>query len=50
MQTEYMIVYAVMAVLLACVMEVLDVGIKKIKAKIKAKRVEKAEQQNKEGE
>lgn len=50
MKAEYLIVYFVMAVILAGVMELLDVAYKKIKANIKARKLEKAQQSIKEDE
>lgn len=50
MKTEYLIVYFAMALILAGVMELLDVVYKKIKAKIKARKLEKAQQSIKEDE
>lgn len=45
MKTEYIIVYIVLTLLIACAMELVDVVIKKIKAKIKANKVAKMEQE-----
>ncbi len=50
MKPEYIVVYIVFVLVLACAMEFVDFVIKKIKTKIKAKRIERTEQPVKEDE
>jgi len=50
MQTEHFVVYVILTLLIACAMELVDVVFKKIKAAVKAKRLEKAQQSIKEDE
>lgn len=48
MKGQYMIVYFIMALILACVFELIDIAFKWVKKKIKAKKLEKAQQSIKE--
>lgn len=50
MKVEFLIVYFVIAVVLAGLMELADIAFKKLKTKIKAKKLEKAQQPIKEDE
>lgn len=50
MDSRYMIVYFVMALILACVFELIDIVFKWVKKKIKARKLEKAQQSIREEE